>query len=469
MEPLTNYTLARVQKDFNQGNSIIGGAVTSTIRRLDGTDMEYLHKNATSAGVDFTQYFKERNYSLNASLYLSNVQGSAEAISITQQSSARYFQRPDADYVEFETTRTSLSGVGGKLQFGKIGGNWNFLFLNVFKSPGLELNDMGYMQLSDNILTVLWTGYNFTEPFSIFRTLRLNTDVNISNDFGGQITGIGYEYNANANFKNFWSASAGGGFNFHEVSNRMLRGGPSMYLPNMGRVYYKVFSDDRKAISGGFFGNTSWGAEHYFRRNTYTLFMTIRPLNTLSISILPSYSPNLHELQYVSQQEMNGEARYIFGKIDQKVLSMSLRVNYNITPDLTIQYWGQPFTTSGEYTDFKMITDSKADQFTDRYHTYTSDQISLEDDLYEIYEDGDMNMDYSFGNPDFTMDEWLSNLVIRWEFMPGSTAYLVWSQTRNYYMQDGSFEVWDNLTNMFTDKKPTNTFLLKFSYRFGLR
>ncbi len=469
VEPLTNYSLARIQKDFNKGNSIIGGAVTSTIRRLDGTDMDYLHKNATSAGMDFTQYFKERNYSLNAALYLSNVQGSTEAISITQQSSARYFQRPDADYVEFDSTRTSLSGVGGKLEFGKIGGNWNWLFMNVFKSPGLELNDMGYMQLSDNILNVLWTGYNFTEPFSVFRSLRLNTNVHMSNDFGGQITGIGNEYNVSANFKNFWHAGVGGGFGVHQVSNRMLRGGPSIYLPNEGRVNYRVMTDDRKAISGGFFGYAGWGAEAYYQRSSYGLFLTFRPMNTLSISLKPSYSTNDDKLQYVNEQEMNGKERYIFGTIDQNVLSMSLRIDYNITPDLTIQYWGQPFTASGEYTDFKMIIDSKADEFTDRYHIYTSDQISLVDDIFEVDEDVDGNVDYSFDNPDFTVDEWLSNLVIRWEFLPGSTAYLVWSQTRNYYVQDGNFGVWDNMNNMFTDGKPTNTFLMKFSYRFGLR
>ena len=193
VEPLTNYTLARVQKDFNKGNSILGAAMTSTIRKVDGTGMDHLHNNATTGGIDFTQYFRERNYMLNAAFYLSNVQGSTDAISLTQQSSARYFQRPDADHVELDESRTSLSGAGGKLEFGKIGGNWNFLFMNIFKSPGLELNDMGYMQLADNVLSVLWTGYNFTEPFSIFRRLNLNNDVYLSNDFGGQINGIGYE------------------------------------------------------------------------------------------------------------------------------------------------------------------------------------------------------------------------------------------------------------------------------------
>ena len=469
VEPLTNYSLARMQKDYNKGNTIIGGAVTSTIRRLDGTEMDFLHKNATTAGVDFTQYFKDRNYMLNTALYMSNVQGSAEAISNTQQSSARYYQRPDADYLEFDDTRTSLSGAGGKIEFGKIGGNWNFLYMNIFKTPGLELNDMGYMQLSDNILNVLWTGYSFTEPFSIFRSLNLNNDVWVSNNFGGEITGIGYEYNTNANFKNYWNAGIGGGFGVHQVSNRMLRGGPSMHLPNDGRVWYRVMSDDRKAISGGFFGNVNWGAESYYLRNSYSLLLTIRPINTLSISLFPEYSHNLQELQYISQEEINGEERYLFGSIDQRVLSMSLRINFNLTPDLTIQYWGQPFTASGEYTDFKMITDSKADEFTDRYQLYSSAQISLEDDTYLIDENGDLATDYSFDKPDFTVDEWLSNLVIRWEFLPGSTAYLVWSQTRNHYIQDGSFNAWDNMNLMFTEGKPNNTFLLKLSYRFGLR
>ena len=469
VEPLTNYALVRVQKDFNKGNSIIGGAVTNVFRKLDGTDMDWLHENASAGGIDFTQYFKERNYTLNAALYFSNVQGTAEAISNTQRSSARYFQRPDADYVEYDDTRTSLSGHGGKLEFGKIGGNWNFMFLNVWKSPGLEFNDMGFMRQADNILSVLWTGYNFTEPFSIFRSLNLGNDVYIVSDFGGQIGGVGYEYNVNANFKNYWNGGFGGGFNTHQVSNGMLRGGPSMLMPNSARFNYRLSTDDRKALSVGFFGNANWGAENYSKNSSYSIRMTVRPLNTMTVSLSPGYSSSFSELQYIRRRSMDGEYRYIFGSIEQKVLSMSLRINYNITPDLTIQYWGQPFVASGDYFDFKMITDPKADEFTDRYHVYDARQINLVDDYYEIDEDRDLGFDYGFDNPNFNVDEWLSNLVIRWEFLPGSTAYLVWSQTRDYYEPAGTFEVWDNLHNLFTDKRANNTFLVKFSYRFGLR
>jgi len=469
VEPLTNYSLARMQKDFNKGNTIIGGAVTSVLRRLDGTGLDYLHQDATTGGVDFAQYFRDRNYSLNASLYFSNVGGSTEAISETQRSSARYYQRPDADHLEFDSTLTRLSGLGGKLEFGKIGGNWNFLFMNVFKSPGLELNDMGYMRQADHMLNVLWTGYSFTEPFSIFRSVNLNNDVFVSSDFGGKVNGIGYEYNVSGYFKNFWNAGVGGGFNFMEVSTTMLRGGPSMLMPNSSRMYLNLGTDDRKVFSAEFFGSRHWAASDNFMRWSFDLGLTVRPFNTLSISLNPSYMDQFDVLQYVSTQEMAGEDRYIFARIDQKVLGMSLRVNYNITPDLTIQYWGQPFIACGEYTQFKMITDTHADAFKDRFREYASDQMTLGDEEYYVDENLDGVSDYSFDIPDFTVDEWLSNLVIRWEFLPGSTAYLVWSQTRDYYDSAGAFEVMDNMDQLFTDKRANNTFLLKVSYRIGLR
>jgi hypothetical protein len=469
VEPLTNYSLARIQKDFNKGNTILGGAVTNVIRRLDGTSLESLHSDATTGGVDFAQYFRERNYTLNASLYFSHVGGTEEAIAETQQSSARYYQRPDAEHLVFDSARTSLSGLGGKLEFGKIGGNWNFLFMNVFKSPGLELNDMGYMRQADHMLNVLWTGYSFTEPFSIFRSVNLNNDVFVSSDFGGEVNGVGYEYNVSGHFKNFWHAGLGGGFNFMEVSTTMLRGGPSMRMPNSSRFYLNMGTDDRKVFSAEFFGSRHWAASDNYTRMSYDLSLTVRPHSTLSVSVNPSYSDQFDALQYVSTQEMAGEDRYIFARIDQKVLSMSLRVNFNITPDLTIQYWGQPFIACGEYSRFKMITDPHAEAFPDRYREYPVNALTLADEEYFVDENRDGFTDYSFDLPDFTVDEWLSNLVIRWEFLPGSTAYLVWSQTRDYFDSYGAFNVMDNVDQLFTDKKASNTILLKVSYRIGLR
>lgn len=463
IEPLSNFALLRVQKDIKEGNTIIGGALTSTIRKLDGVDMDWLHKDATTGGLDFTQFFNDRNYKLSAVLYMSNVRGSEEAIARTQRSSARYFQRPDAEHISYDDTRTSLTGYGGKLEFGKLGGKWNFLFMNTWSSPELEINDMGFSRSADRILNVAWTGYNFNEPFSIFRSININNDVYTVWDFGGNLNGVGYEYNGNFNFKNFWYGGFNGGFNFKQVSNTLLRGGPSILTPNSMRFNYRLGTDNRKKVSLFFSNSFNRDVEGSGANTSFSLSLTLRPINTLSISLTPGYSITKNELQYFFSED----DRYFFSSLDQKILSMSLRINYNITPDLTIQYWGQPFSGDFKFSNYKVITDPGAEEYTDRFHIFTEgSEITSIDDEYTI-----TTADYThnFDNPDFMTNEWLSNLVVRWEFLPGSTAYLVWSQTRGYDGGPGRYNLSENLDDLFSDKKANNTFLVKFSYRFGLR
>jgi len=218
--------------------------------------------------------------------------------------------------------------------------------------------------------------------------------------------------------------------------------------------FYKTFGDVRTAY------NISFEADY-------------RPINTLTISIEPEWSRTMDNMQYVTTVSLTSGVytpRYIFGTIDQKILSLSLRVDYNITPDLTVQYWGQPFFGSGSYSNFKHITDPVAGEFDDRYEVFSPSQIEYitGDNEYAIDENLDSWTDYSFSNPDFTVSEFLHNLVVRWEFLPGSTAYLVWSQTREYNTGDGRFDFGSQAGALFGDTKPHNVFLVKFSYRFGL-
>jgi len=325
---------------------------------------------------------------------------------------------------------------------------------------------MGYMREADMIHNVLWSGYNFTEPFSIFRRLNLNSDIYTVFDFGGNLNGIGYEGNINAGFKNFWNAGMGSGYNAKQVSTGILRGGPSMLLPNNWRLWYFVSTDERKKVSLEIYGNLNRGNEDYNKRNMINTSLIFHPINTLTISLSPTYSTSFSELQYLTSEDLNDEERYIFATLNQKIIDMSLRINYNITPDLTIQYWGQPFSGNIKFSDYKIITDSRADEFSDRFHTYTDSEINLTDGIFYV-DNGEYSFD--FENPDFTTNEWLSNLVVRWEFLPGSTAYLVWSQSRDFYQSSGKFDILNNLNDLFTDKKANNIFLIKFSYRFGLR
>jgi hypothetical protein len=473
-EPLTNFTVGRVQKDFNNGNTIIGGMVTSTIRSLDEVTRDYFHKSATTAGIDFTQYFKDKNYIFQLRTAFSDVTGTAEAIARTQRSVIHNFTRPDADYTEYDPTRTSLNGLGGSLMAGKIGGNLQLLYAAAWKSPGLELNDIGYMQVADQYLGVGVVNYNIFKPFSVFNNMSFGFNLVHLMDFGGNLNVIGQSFSWSAQYKNLWHTYFNGQLNSPEKDNLLLRGGPAMKMP--GQVYAGggMSTSERKKfvveLNGSFYRTFQDVRTAY----EIGLELSYRPIDNLTISAEPEWSRTVNEMQYVTTTSMwsmieLSYPRYVFASIDQKILGMSLRVDYSITPDLSIQYWGQPFFGSGKYTDFKMITDPVADEFNNRYHIYTPAQISFSDGLYSINEDLTGGTDYSFENPDFNVSEFLHNLVIRWEFLPGSTAYLVWSQNREYYTESGLFDFRQQSKDLFVHNKPFNVFLIKFSYRFGLR
>jgi hypothetical protein len=116
VEPLTNYFIGRVQKDFNEGKTILGGIVTSTNRDLDARLGSFMHKSAYSGGIDFTQYFKDKNWMFNINTAFSQVNGSKEALQITQRSSARYYQRPDNNYTEYISCRIRWQNAAAETQ-----------------------------------------------------------------------------------------------------------------------------------------------------------------------------------------------------------------------------------------------------------------------------------------------------------------------------------------------------------------
>ena len=166
---------------------------------------------------------------------------------------------------------------------------------------------------------------------------------------------------------------------------------------------------------------------------------------------------------------MNDDARYVFARMDQKTLGLTFRLNYNVSPDLTIQYYGSPFTSAGTYDEFKIVNNSQADAYSDRFDKFSANQISYDADeeLYSVDENGDGTTDYDFGQPNFNFAQFRSNLVVRWEYVPGSTLFLVWSQGRTMFNSTGEFDFGQSMGDLF-DVKPHNIFLLKFSYRFSV-
>jgi hypothetical protein len=471
VEPLTNYFIGRVQKDFNDGKTILGGIFTSTNRDLDETLGSFMHKSAYSGGFDFTQYFKDKNWMFNVNTAFSQVNGSKEVLQLTQQSSARYYQRPDNDHTDFDPERTSLFGSGGRMQVQKRNGHLFLLGSVLWRTPGFETNDLGYMKESDEVVSVLAAGYSEWDPKWIYRRYNINMDLWFTGDFGGDLIGKGFEWNASMGLKSYWSLWAGGNLSGSALSAGMLRGGPMMKLPGTLRVSGGFSSDYRKKLSFNVSVNGSKGHENNSASFNTEMDITYKPINSLLFTFSPGYSESFTELQYVTRKITGGGDKYIFASIDRKTISASFRINFNLNPDLTLQYWGQPFIASGKYNDHKFILDPMSDNYRDRFWTFTPAQKTFDKDHYNIDADMDGETDYTIGNYDFNVREFLSNLVVRWEYSPGSTVYLVWSQTRSYSNGAGNMRYFNDLGDLFDRDKdiPHNVFLVKFSYRFGLK
>ena len=471
VEPFTNYMVGRVQKDIKEGNTIIGGILTSTNRVLDSNLGKYIHKAAYTGGADFTQYFKDKSWMFNINAAFSLVEGSREAIRNTQESSARYFQRPDNNYSVLDTNRSSLSGSGGRMQVTKLNGHWNFISATLWKTPGFETNDLGYIREADQVLSLLWAGYNVWDPKWIYRRYNINFDIYSLWNFGGNNTGKGFEWNANMSLKNFWNVRTGGNINTSSLSTGILRGGPMMKLPGETNARIGFSTDSRKKLGFEVYANGSRGNEKDAREINTGVDISYKPTNYLVVTLSPGISKSFSELQYVSQVTYNNRDKYIFASIDRKTISASFRVNLNLSPNLTFQYWGQPFIATGRYYDYKFIMQPMADKYTDRFWTYSPNQIKANGDQYDIDENLDGKNDYSFDKRDFNVQQFLSNLVIRWEYNPGSSVFLVWSQTRGSSNNSGNLDLFNNLGDLFNagDNKPHNVFLVKFSYRFGLK
>ena len=470
VEPLTNYFVGRLQKDFDKGETVLGGILTAVNRDITSPVLDYLPTAAYAGGVDFSHKWKERTWYVTGNAEFSYLKGKPEAMIAEQRSSARYFQRPDANYVSVDSSRTSLAGYGGTFKLGRSSKKkLQFETSFTVRSPGLEFNDIGYMRYSDVIHHGSWVAYYLREPFSIFNNFYLNTNYWMYWNFSGKLLSTFANANFNSQFKNRWRING----NFTRIgentSTNLLRGGPSFIQPGGEELNLNISTDQSKKFSFNIGNYHGLGDVKSYRYHEYWMGIDVRPMNALSISFSPDYGTQNNQMQYVETAEINHDFRYIFARLDQKTLSFTFRLNYTFTPELSMEYYGQPFISAGKYSDFKRTTITDADRFMDRYRIFPSDEINYNanDNTYEIDEDRNGNTDYSFDNPDFNFRQFRSNFVVRWEYLPGSTLFLVWSQGRTSSAENGSFAYGRDMRELF-GIQPHNVFLIKFSYWFSL-
>ena len=466
-EPFTNYFVGRIQKDFNNKNTFLGSMFTSTNRSLND-DASELRKSAYSGGIDFKHQWKNRSYYIDANMVVSHVKGSKESIKLTQENLTHLFNIVDASHLNLDPNRTSLTGTGGRFDFGKVGGKyWNYNAGFKWVSPELELNDIGFLRNSDDITQFVNLEYRIIKPVMVFRDFSIQIGQFSKHDFGGNHNRSQYDLNTDIRFINNWTLDLGGGYRPVNYFNSTLRGGPRWRISKTGWQYFFIGSDSRKE----FYFRTG-AIISQWKENESSLFkieaeLNYQPSNALNISIAPEFSSRPNKTQYITQVSYNDETRYVLGTIDNQTFQASLRVNYTLNPNLSIQYYGQPFVSRGVYKDIKYVTNPTATSLNDRFQLYSNDQLSLSQGVYNIDENSDGLNDYSFNNPNFSQVQFNSNLVLRWEYIPGSELFLVWSQGVNSGISpsNGLFE---DLGTGILNQRPQNIFLLKATYRFVL-
>ena len=459
VEPLGNYGVLRLQRDFNEGRSAVGLIGTTVNRNGEVASDLQLRSQASAGGVDFRHRFGGDAWQVTGYALGSYVRGSAGAIARTQRSPARYYQRPDAGHVSYDPGRTSLGGGAANLGVVKFAGSpWRVGAGVHTRTPGFEANDLGYQRDADYLVHWIWGGYDQTAPQGPFRSWSVNLNGwNVWNYDRNRI-GTGINLSSNAQFQNFWFGYAGMNHELPAWSGGLLRGGPLARTEAQTSFWGGFGTDSRKAI---WVNVNSWGnvrPESDSWSLGFSPTLRVRPSGRATFSLGAMLGRNVDDRQWVRRLRPDADAaNYLFARIDQTTVGLTARVDYAFTPNLSLQVYAQPFVGAGRYHEFKHVADARAERYAERYEA-----VGVRADGGRYLADVDGRR-VSFGNPDFNFRQFRSNTVLRWEYLPGSVLFLVWSQGRNHSADTGQFDFAADLDDLF-GVMPDNVFMVKLSY-----
>jgi hypothetical protein len=483
VEPLTNYFVGRVRKNFAGGRGFLGAIATSTIRRFSYDSLRLsMPSHAEALGIDWERWWKNRTYRIASNFALSSVTGDSEVIETLQQSSARYFDRPDRKHGSngtfsdrYDPTLTSLRGFGGYMRASKESGSWLFETSVNVRSPGFEVNDLAFLTRAD----YAWMNANlfrqWQKPTKYYRQLYWILGGQQQYNFDGDQTDLQFQNYFEVQLPNYWWLST---FYIHRpevFEDRLTRGGPVVKRSQAWFTVLNINTDSRKRVSFYLGPEVSGTAEG---GRAYALYTTIRakPASNVVLSLEPSYSYYKTKSQFVTSFDDTTanhfyDRRVVFSDLVQRQLEIGTRLNVTFTPTLTLELFAQPLISSGDYESFKEFV---APRTVDK-RIFDATQLTVERDpqtnaITEYVLDADRNPltpSLTFSNPDFNFRSLRGNAVLRWEYRPGSTVFVVWTQSRSSEDPVGDFQFRRDRSALF-EARADNVLLVKVNYWIGL-
>jgi hypothetical protein len=481
VEPLTNYFVGRLKKDFKGGDLVLGGMATSVYRDLsDPLLKSELNSHSEALGFDWNARWKNRSYSWVGNLALTNNTGTPSAIQLLQNSSARYFQRPDRQSGgngflsdRYDPNATSLRGLGGYSRIAKEGGKWLFESAVNWRTPGFEANDLAFNTRADYFWMNTNLALSLSRPTKWYRNYFLILGSQRQYNFDGDRTDTQFHTGAFGQLLNYWQLNFFAIRRTDTYDDALLRGGPVVRRPGFWFYNVNLQTDSRKRISltlnpsfaRGDFGNTD---------PSLRVGMNIRAASNVSLSVSPSYNHNTSSVQYVTAvADPTATAfygtRYIMSNLLQKTVGFDTRMNITFTPTLTFELFAQPFISSVHYTRFKEFAAPRSGAL--RVFGQDVGTITRQNDAdgrastYTIDPDGaGPAAPITFDNPDFNFRSLRGNAVLRWEYRPGSTLFFVWTRSsQDVASRVGDFDFSRDADRLF-GAKANNIFLVKANF-----
>jgi hypothetical protein len=495
-EPRAYHGVLRARQDFRDGGTTVGGIVTGIRRDLppDGA-LDLLAADAYTAGFDFEHLWGDRGWAVDGFVAGSLVRGDSTALIRIQRSPNHYWQRPDSRHA-VDSTRTALTGVNWRLGLARRSGrHWTGHVSVGHLGAGFEVNDLGFSSATEHLETNASLSYREIEPGSIFREYRIraSTFQNFRPAALDRPLDVGQWSRARQagslwldvtyTLVNFWEGFAELAYRPESFDATATRGGPLLRSPSSRRAVARINTDRRRAMSIGTSADYQWGEA--FSILETGLDVRWRPAPRFELEVSPEFAVRATSDQYVSAfdddrfTETYGR-RYLFGDLERRTLSLETRMAVTFTRDLTLQLFAQPLLDAGRYTGYKQLAAPRTFDFqtlepgvpVDRSGDGRIDgcrdgDICFHDGRQYVDATGDGLADHVFGDRDFNVVSLRGNAVLRWEYRPGSTLFLVWQQRRFEQRPFGDFDPARDHRDIF-GLHPDNVFIVKLNYWLGL-
>ena len=451
IEPRTNYAVLRGQQDLRGGNAGFSVIATAVNRNLDGASDDFMHSSAYATGATFRNRFHNGQYEIAGQIAASHVRGTSDVIYRTQRNGVHYYQQPD-DELALDSSRTSLTGHAEQIKFGKYGGGiTRFETSLVRQSAGFDVNDLGFLRRADLVDWSTWAALSFRDARGIYRWAQVNANHWETWNTSGTRLQNAVNMNGHMGLKNNWDVHLGGtvGNLGESYCDRCTRGGPSVRSSRSFSPWGGVNTDSRRTVSGGMWVNLWFNDEGKTHGSNLSPYINLRFSTRAQANIGAGFTNDHSNTQwYRNFTDASAVTHYTFAHLHQRTVSMNVRLNYTVTPDLTFEFYGQPFASTGTYSNFRELSSTPdADDYDARYQPYTPPS----------------------GDTRFKTTQLRTNAVARWEYRPGSTVFLVWAHGRQgpnptkpvdeLYRQS-----WNQDYRDLFDVHPDNTFLIKVAY-----